>query len=178
MKHWLALLLALALTCNTSAAEETETAEAEVDAEEALREQVRTNSEQYLARLDAKDYPGAYEWMSLIAKQSMSTEAWMESKQAQVERGGKRKSLDIWRITVYEDPENAPMAGTYIAADYDSVFENLPVACGYIMWYRTTAGDLMIIRDELGYIDTATLAKIPAKDLPAVKNEIGCREES
>ena len=123
MKNLLTILLAVLMAAPVFAADEAEDAAAKAEAE--LKAAVKANSETFLKLLDAKDYDGAYEWISLIARQAMRKETWLEVKQYQAEQAGKRETLDIWRITITKDPENAPMAGTYIAADYDSVFEKL-----------------------------------------------------
>ncbi len=152
--------------------------ELDAKAEAALKKEIQTLTEQYLALIDAGDFNDAWLKYDPMAQGVFTIDGWIGQRQAEQERSGKRKTLDIWRTTVYKNPSDAPSPGNYIAVDYDSEFEKLPIVCGYVMWYQNLRGDLTIMREEKGYLTADMMQEIPAKDLPSIKSQIGCREES
>lgn len=78
------------------------------------------------------------------------------------------------KITVYNNPAEAPEPGLYIAADFNNVFENIPIHCGYLMWFRPIGGTFTITREETGYVTAEQLKSISNTQLPDLKRQLRC----
>lgn len=64
--------------------------------------------------------------------------------------------------------------GFYAAVDYIGQFQNADHECGYVAWYRDSSGQLTIVREEEGYIDRETAAKMTSQALQNALARIGC----
>jgi hypothetical protein len=142
--------------------------------EEELKDKVVNLTDKYFELLDDDGFAAAYAMQSAVQQELSSLDAW-SAKQATLKRtAGKRLKTSLWRITVYKDPADAALPGNYVAVDYESEYKNFPVFCGYVIWHQSAVGELTLMREEFGYIDSATLVKIPENDLPGIKKQIGC----
>jgi hypothetical protein len=53
-------------------------------------------------------------------------------------------------VTWYVNPEGAPTPGIYVAVDYERSYEKLLLNCGYVVWFRDSAGKYVLVREESG----------------------------
>jgi hypothetical protein len=61
-----------------------------------------------------------------------------------------------------------------VAADFSNAYRNVPIHCGYLMWFRPIDGEFRIIREESGHITAEQLSRIPASQLPEIKQRFRC----
>jgi len=134
-------------------------------------------SEEYFNNLAAQKYDTAYSSISSALKQISSEELWAEDKQKFRQLSGEVSLVNITKVTVYENLASAPLPGTYIAADYYNKFTNVPIHCGYLVWYKPDSSKekYKIVREESGYITKRQLAQLPIGKLPEVEKGLQCR---
>jgi hypothetical protein len=99
---------------------------------------------------------------------------WSQRAREFNDKAGKLRSATIWRVTVYENPPGAPRPGTYIAADFESTYERIPLQCGYIVWFRLPGDRFVITREETGSIPPELFEPARADELSRIKQEFGC----
>ena len=98
-----------------------------------VREEVLKASEGYFHLLDDRKVEQAY---ALMDKAAVGTDkaTWMAGKQSFLSVAGRLKSVSTVKITVYDNPPDAPAPGLYVAADFQNSYEAAPYECGYLMW--------------------------------------------
>lgn len=90
------------------------------------------------------------------------------------ETAGKPVQISIVKVTVYDNPPEAPEPGLYVAADFNNVFENVPIHCGYLMWFRPIGGEFRISRTEIGIITAEQLKAIPDAQHAEARQRMRC----
>jgi hypothetical protein len=108
------------------------------------------------------------------AGMGVGEEEWKNKKLSFQAMAGVPLAISISKITVYDNPAQAPEQGLYVAADYSNVYSNLPVHCGFLMWFRPIGGTFRITREETGHITSEQLKTIPSGQLPEIKRRLRC----
>ena len=137
-----------------------------------IEAQIRARTEAYFRLLAAGRLDELYPQVDARAM-GQDEQAWKRAKQDFQALAGEPVKLVIAKITVYDNPQEAREAGLYIAADYSNEYRNLPVHCGYLMWFRPIGGsDFRVTREETGHITADQLKSIPAAQLPEIKRSL------
>jgi hypothetical protein len=139
-----------------------------------IQQQIRARTEAYFRLLAANRLDEAYAQMDARAL-GQDEQAWKRSKQSFQALAGEPVQLSISKITVYDNPAEAREPGLYVAADYSNEYRNVPVHCGYLIWFRPIGGgDFRVTREETGHITAEQHKSIPAAQLPAIKRSLRC----
>ena len=85
--------------------------------------------------------------------------------------------INIYGITVYDNPQNAPLPGVYIAADYQNRAGNVAYHCGFLIWYSEDGVDYDLWRIETAVIGDTELPTIPQEQLQQVLEQLRCSGE-
>jgi len=134
-------------------------------------------SESYFQHLSLEKYDLAYDSIGTSFRVYNSEEVFLKHKRKFRSITGNIESINISKITVYENPADAPAPGVYAAADYYNSFAGVPIHCGYLVWFMGEGQDTFkIIREETGFITKDQLAEIPAEQLQLFKKELLCVE--
>jgi hypothetical protein len=141
--------------------------------EQKVREEIISRTERYFRLLSDNRIDDAYTEMSRTRK-AWDEADWKRDKRAFQSEAGKPQSVAIIKITLYKNPTEAPEPGLYVAADYLNVYKNVPIQCGYLMWFRTPSGEFEITREEMGFVTAEQLKRIPAEQLPELKQRLRC----
>jgi hypothetical protein len=141
--------------------------------EQKTQDEVRSRSEHYFHLLSDNKIDDAYEEMSKTQK-AWDEVTWKREKKDFQSKAGKPRSITIVKITLYKNPAEAPEPGLYVAADYSNVYDNAPIQCGYLMWFRTKSGNFEITREETGFVTSEQLKQIPAEQVPELKAKLRC----
>lgn len=138
-----------------------------------LQRQIRARSEAYFKMLADDRVDDAY---AEVDGEGMGVDAatWKSQKRSLQTLAGRPVQISIAKITVYDNPAAAARPGLYIAADYVNEYQNTPLYCGYLMWFRPANGEFRIIREETGYMTAADYKGLPAADLPATRSKLRC----
>lgn len=138
-----------------------------------VQEEVGRKSEAYLRLIAAGRLDEAYAQVSAAAM-GLDEASWRSEKTAFHLAAGEPVRISIVKITVYDNPAEAPEPGLYVAADFGNEFKNIPIHCGYLMWFRPMGGNFRITREETGYVTTEQLKEIPSTQLPEIKQRLRC----
>lgn len=137
-------------------------------------EEARRQSERYFQLIAAGDLDPA---LGLVAvdRMGISPGSWRREKEEFRHRSAAPVRIEIRKITIYDNPQDAPEPGLYVAADYVNAFADMPVHCGYLMWFRPPGGgELRLTREESGYITAAQMKDIPSESLPEIRRKLRC----
>ena len=138
-----------------------------------VQDDVRLWSEAWFRLIADKRVDDAYEQMS-AGSRGGDEAAWKRDMLSFQATAGKPLQISIVKITVYDNPAEAPEPGLYVAADFNNRYENVPIHCGYLMWFRPVGGEFLISRTEIGRITSEQLKSIPAAQLPEIKQRMRC----
>ena len=142
---------------------------------EHVQEDVRLRSEAYFGLISKYRIEEAYAQVS-VAGLGMDEATWKSGKSSFQRMAGEPVRISISKVTVYDNPAEAPEPGLYVAADYSNEYTNVPLHCGYLMWFRPIGGDFRITREETGYVTAEQLKSIPDARLPEIKQKLRCAE--
>ncbi|NRA60187.1 MAG: DUF4019 domain-containing protein [Psychrobium sp.] len=119
----------------------------------------------------------AYEMMAPSMKKISDFNSWKKKESDYFNESGNLINRNVWRLTMYNNPDNSPHSGVYIAADYESSYDNNLIHCGYVMWFvsNPNSKEYKVIREESGNIPNDAMNKIKPEDLQNVRKKIGCR---
>ena len=110
-------------------------------------------SESYFKNISLEQYDLAYDSIAPSMKNYVTEQYFINSKRKFRSISGEIISLNISKLTVYENPVNAPTPGTYVAVDYYNEYTGVPVHCGYLVWFMgEDQEEFKIVREETGYI--------------------------
>jgi len=165
------------ISCVASAqAQSTEhlpTLRSEEEAKTAQNE-VKLKSEVYFKLIASRRVDEALTHMTAALRMSVNETRWKSDKLAFQAMAGEQLQVSIAKITVYDNPAGAPEPGLYVAADYSNVYREMPIHCGYLMWFRPVGGEFRITREETGHVTSEQLKSIPNAQLPEVKRKLRC----
>lgn len=142
-------------------------------AEDASR--VKQTTLDYLSAKDHGDFAKARAVQTEEAKPYMQDD-WSKPRAAFNRQAGLPTRREVLRLTWYDNPQGAPRRGRYVAADYRGDYANAGFYCGFAMWYREADGSYRLVREEEGQVSDATVSKVAAADLPALRKQVGCRD--
>jgi len=138
------------------------------------REEVRQKSEAYFKHIASRRVDEAIANVAL-ARMGVNEARWKSDKLAFQASAGEPLQIVISKTTVYDNPEGAPEQGLYVAADYSNVYRDMPIHCGYLMWFRPVGGgEFRITREEAGYVTAEQLKSIPGAQVTEIKRRLRC----
>ncbi len=136
---------------------------------ESVREQVRELSLDYFTK--------RYSHLGSDASAAFSTpnaNADGESDTKSPTAAGTPVEINLYQITVYDNPQNAPSKGIYVAVDYDNRVGNIAHHCGYLMWHSPDAVEFKLGRVESGTLDESLVANIAPEKIPPTLKALRC----
>ncbi|NQZ23963.1 MAG: hypothetical protein HRT53_18195 [Colwellia sp.] len=145
--------------------------------EGAIKKRVNEMTNKFMQSKELGDFQIAYDMMTPSNKKISNFSSWKQRQSEFFNNSGKLINRNIWRLTIYNNPDNSPEPGIYIAADYESNYELSPIYCGYVMWYtpNRNSKEYKVMREEFGNINSDMIKNIKPEDLQKVRKKIGCR---
>lgn len=117
----------------------------------------------------------AYETLAENLRGQLSLEKYRDNKKQFIALAGETLSIEITKLTLYENPENAPVPGIYLVADYYNAYSQIPVHCGYLVWIKgENSNRFKLVREESGYITDEQFQKMSKNQLDAIKRQLKC----
>ena len=113
--------------------------------------------------------------LSRAQQETLPFERWSALRDDFNSKAGAVRERNITRITWYKDPPNAA-PGVYAAADFSSQFENTAVHCGYVVWREQPDGSFLLVREEEGFLEKATEAKLKPEERARARAHLRCRD--
>ena len=134
---------------------------------EAVRSQVRDLSQKYFAK--------RYSHLGANASANIGlTDPAKNQTPPQPTAEGTPQTINLYKITVYDNPEGAPSSGIYVAVDYDNRIGNVAHHCGYMMWHSPDAVEFTLGRVESGTLDEDVMAKMDASAISTTLKALRC----
>lgn len=140
-----------------------------------VQDEIRQKSEAWFRLIVNRQVDNAYDQMSAGSRGGDEAE-WKRGMLSFQETAGEPVRISIVKVTVYDNPPEAPEPGLYVAADFANVFENVPIHCGYLMWFRPVGGEFLISRTEIGTITAEQLKSIPSAQHGEARRKMRCVE--
>jgi hypothetical protein len=144
------------------------------DSQLSVEDFIRAASSSYLSQRAGGEFEEAYVAFSEVMRTFLPLEEWKRQNSEFNAAAGSRKSTSIWRVTIYDNPQNAPEPGIYIAADYESEFDHVPFQCGYLIWFQSSDRRFVITREESGSLPASTVERLPKEQLSEIRRQFGC----
>ena len=146
------------------------------DHSEQHRQQAIELSEVYFKNILTGEYEMAYAATADSLRVYIPKSKFISNKKAFRAAAIEPIKIRISRVTVYQNPANAPKPGTYVAADYNNEFSGLPIHCGYLVWFKANNDDIFrIVREESGHITSIQFEEIKKKgQLASIKERLQC----
>lgn len=140
-----------------------------------LQEFIRAASLDYLERRASGDFEGAYRMLSTEMQGFVPFGKWSAQNEAANRETGKLKDMEVWRVTVYDRPANAPRPGIYVAADYEGTYRKGAIHCGYLIWFGVSDRQFAITREETGYLQPEVLASLEPERAREFRRQMKCK---
>jgi hypothetical protein len=140
---------------------------------ERIRGDITKRSEEYFYLLAAKKFDVVFSELREGAIGADKT-TWVRDRRAFQALAGDPIDISIVKITVYDNPPEAPEPGIYVAADFKNAYGNVPYECGYLMWHRPDGGTFGITRTEIGHVTKESLKQIPEAQRPELLRKLRC----
>lgn len=129
----------------------------------------------YLDALASDNFKKAYTFLSNSQKANQPFESF-STRKAQLKNKGKKIQGGVWNTTIYIDPPHSPKKGIFIAADFEREYTNLPIYCGYLVWYLADIDkEPKIIREEVGALNSEQFIKIKPMEMGKIKKAFRCK---
>ena len=112
-----------------------------------------------------------------LSPSAIPDEDWHNEQAEFKAKAGPLGEVDVWKVTLYVDPPDAPEPGIYVATDLEVSYENL-IVCGYFIWLEDPDGTLRITRREVGEIPADVASTMSESQLAKVRSDFRCRPDS
>jgi hypothetical protein len=89
-------------------------------------------------------------------------------------QAGAMPRLTPVKVTWYDNPPNAPVAGTFVAVDFLGEAKNLEAICGYVVWLRQPDGSWRLTREEQGLITREQARAAAPEHRARLRAAMGC----
>jgi hypothetical protein len=116
----------------------------------------------YFAAVDAGDAARIHGMLASDRQADESLPERAEALRAFRATAGTPGTHRITALTWYVNPPAAPHGGVYVAADFERAYSDLLVNCGYLVWFRETAGRYVLVREENNMIARRDFGDHPA----------------
>ncbi len=126
----------------------------------------------YLSQRDERKYADAYAMLTPAQQKNMSVDKWSEIIARFNDEAGAVIKRRLTKVRWFKDPPGAP-TGNYAAVEYSSVFANISVHCGYVVWHDSP-GMFRLSREDESFVDVATAKKLSPKELARAAIKLKC----
>ncbi|MBT8145189.1 MAG: DUF4019 domain-containing protein [Gammaproteobacteria bacterium] len=90
----------------------------------------------------------AFELLTDTFRANLTFDQWREATSSTRKELGKLQSRQLRRVVWYQDPQDAPLPGTYAAVEFDSVYENASQHFQYVILHSLEGEPFRIMRNE------------------------------
>jgi hypothetical protein len=143
---------------------------------EAQEQAVLARTRAYFSAKDSGRYAEAYAMLTPALQADSDLQAWSQAASAFNSRAGTARGRQLIRVTWYNNPPQAPVAGLYAAVDFNGDFAGLHFLCGYVVWLLQTDGSWRLVREEQSSAAWADAPNASAAEIVQVRAQAGCRD--
>jgi len=133
-------------------------------------------SYQYLHAKDNNDANAAFALFAETTKSSIDFKKWKYNLVLFNATAGEKTDSKFTRVSWFEVPSGEPVSGIFATVDYSSVFANINIQCGSLMWHKKDDGSFELMSEQQNYIDKTSQEKLSDSEIVDIKTKFGCRE--
>ncbi|HWS40596.1 MAG TPA: DUF4019 domain-containing protein [Arenimonas sp.] len=137
---------------------------------------VKLLSYQFLNAKDNGDFDAAYAFYSENTKSPAAFKTWKYDQLVFNATAGALIDRSFTRISWYESSPDNALPGVFASVDYSSIFTNIDMQCGMLMWHKKEDGNFELIRDQNNFIDKSSQAKLSEIEISETKTKFGCKD--
>jgi hypothetical protein len=130
----------------------------------------------YFEARDRGRYREAWSLLTPTMQEISPLARWQAAHKAFNDRAGGGLRRAPVKLTWYDNPPNAPVAGIFAAVDFVGKADKLQIICGYLMWLRQGDGSWRLTRDEEGSIEDKPGVTSSVEQVAQAKAAMGCAE--
>lgn len=130
----------------------------------------------YFEARDRGRFQDAWNLLTPSMQEMSPLPQWQAAHKDFNDRAGGRLRREPLKLTWYDNPANAPVAGIFAAVDFVGKADKLQIICGYLMWLRQPDGSWRLTREEEGSIEDRPGITTGPEQLAQAKAAMGCQE--
>jgi hypothetical protein len=137
---------------------------------------VRARTSAYFAAKDSGRFADAYAMLTPQMQADADLQTWSGAAADFNRRAGALRNRQLIRVTWYNNPPQAPVAGLYAAVDFNGDFAGLHFLCGYVVWLLQRDGSWRLVREEQSSAALADAPTASAAQIAQIRTQTGCRD--
>ena len=106
----------------------------------------------WLDMLEQGNADGSFALLTDMFKANLTPETWRSAILETKETLGALQSRRLRRIVWYQDPKDAPLPGTYVAVEFDSIYENADKHFRYVILHSQKGEPFRVMRSESTFV--------------------------
>jgi hypothetical protein len=130
----------------------------------------------YFEARDSGRYRDAWNLLTPSMQEMIPFPQWQSDHKPFNDRAGGGLRREPVKVSWYDNPANAQVAGIFAAVDFVGKADKLRIICGYLVWLRQADGSWRLMREEEGSIEDGPGVTLTPEQLAQNKAAIGCRE--
>ena len=103
---------------------------------------------EWLNLLDSGQSKESFGQLTETFKGNLTEVLWRDQMTATKQTLGALENRKLRRVVVYQDPDNAPLPGTYVAVEFDSSYQRASSHFQYVMLHSLSGEPFKVMRHE------------------------------
>lgn len=143
---------------------------------EAQEQAVLARTRAYFAARDSGRYAEAYAMLTPGMQADSDFLTWSRARSEFNRTAGTLQRRELIRVTWYNNPPQAPVAGLYAAVDFNGDFAGLHFLCGFVVWLLQRDGSWRLVSEEQNSAVRAAAPNATAAEIAQMRTQAGCRD--
>lgn len=139
---------------------------------------IKLVSYQYLQAKDNGEFETAFKAYSTENASAIEFKTWKYNQLIFNATAGAVIDRTFTRISWYESSPDNALPGVFATVDYTSIFSNIDIQCGMLMWHKKDDGSFELIRDQNNFLNKETQSTLSDSEIEQTKTEFGCKKSN
>lgn len=139
---------------------------------------IKLASYQYLQTKDNGEFETAFKAYSIENASAIDFKTWKYDQLIFNATAGAVLDRTYTRISWYESSPDNALPGVFATVDYSSIFSNIDIQCGMLMWHKNADGNFELIREQNNFLDKEAQSKLSDSEIEQTKTKFGCKKSS
>lgn len=136
---------------------------------------IKLVSYQYLQAKDNAEFETAFKAYSNENASTVEFKTWKYDQLIFNATAGALLDRTFTRISWYESSPDNALPGVFATVDYSSIFSNIDIQCGMLMWHKKVDGNFELIREQNNFLDKEAQSKLSESEIAETKVKFGCK---
>jgi hypothetical protein len=137
---------------------------------------IKLVSYQYLQAKENGEFETAFKAFSDENASAIEFKTWKYDQLIFNATAGASVDRTFTRVSWYESSPDNALPGIFVTVDYSSIFTNIDIQCGMLMWHKNVDGNFELIREQNNFIDKETQKKLSASEIEQTRDKFGCKK--